>query len=329
MLVEIELIENLFKKSKIETITMQRVNAMGRRMYATRNPFKMYSGITGALGSATFSGNIEKKRLNKWRDKMINHLGSIEKQEAYLGSMADFGTLTHECIVRVWEQGNIDFDSENEYAENFFIQSAKKNNIEVNMEVVQAQVYEYGKSVASLMQFLHAEVEELYCVESMCYSEELIIATPVDIVCKLKNGKTATINIKTSSAIGDHQREQVAVEKYLWNLTYPNCQAEITGIIRPKDWSEKKGVPTYELEFLKPEQEHLLLNSALNRLRLCLNDENSTYANFPNNIPTFTGVCAMGDMPRIEYKTMEEYLKDGLIADKQYQLHAVEIALDM
>lgn len=311
MLVEVEIIENLFKKSKIETITMQRINAMGRRMYATRTPFKMYSGITGALGSATFSGNIEKKRLNKWRDKMINQLGSIEKQEAYLGSMADFGTLTHECIVRVWEQGSIDWQSEIEYAENFFIQSAKKNNIEVNMGVVQSQVYEYCKSAASLMQFLHAEVEELYCVESMCYSDELIIATPVDIVCKLKNGKTATINIKTSSAIGDHQREQVAVERYLWNLTYPNCQAEITGIIRPKDWNEKKGVPTYELEFLKPEQEHFLLNSALSRLHLCLNDEKSTYANFPNNIPTFTGVCAMGDMPRIEYKTMEEIINNN------------------
>lgn len=310
MITEIEIIENLFKKSKIKTISMQRIKVLNRRTYVRREPFKMYSGLTGALSTATFSGNNEKRRLDSWRDKSIANLGGKDNHNAHLQSMADFGTLTHECILRAWIDGKLDWKYELEYAENFFIESAKKNNIPVNMDVIRSQIYEYCKSAASLMQFLHEQVAELYAVESMCYSDELIIATPVDIVCKLKNGKIATINIKTSKSVSNHQLEQVVIEKHLWNSTYPDTQADITGVIRPKDWSEKKGLPTYELVFVKPEDEEKILKKTLARLHLCLLDEDSTYANLPTSVPMFTGVTEMGMPPKIEYKSVEEILNE-------------------
>lgn len=308
MITKEEIIENLFKSSRIKTITMTRINYGSKRLYVAFNPFGAYSGLTGALNAATFKGNIDNKRLDGWRNKMINELGSIERQEAYLNTMADFGTIVHEVLVRAWEQGYLDWEKEKEYAENYFIGSAQKNKIAINENVLQAQVFEYCKSAASIMQFLYDEVEELFAVESMCKSDVLQIATPVDVVCKLKNGKIVTLNIKTSSQISDHQREQVAMERYLWNATYPDCQADVTGIIRPKDWSLRKGVPTYELEILGRQTEDLFLGSALTRLQLCKNDSKSSYINWSNETVEFTGQTKVGEAPKLETKTLEEIL---------------------
>lgn len=301
-MIEKEKIENLIK-SQMPTITMFRLNVFGKRVYCTSNPFKVYSGLTGALSTVTFKGNQEAKRLSKWRDKMIDHLGG-EGQQAYLNSMADFGTLTHSCIVRAWTSGKLNWDEEQEQAAAFFQQSAIENKIEPNPIVIREQVFEYCKAAASLMAFLHAEVKELYAVEAMAKSETLEIATPVDLVCKLKSGKVATLNIKTSSQFTNSHREQVAVEKFLWNETYGN--AEVTGMIRPKDWSMKKGAPTYELEILDAITESKLLNSAYQRLMIAKDDENSTYLNYPKESRIFTGETKLGDNPQFETKTLEQ-----------------------
>lgn len=286
------------------TVTMFRINLFGKRLYCSSNPFKVYSGLTGALSACTFRGNQESKRLDKWRDKMINHLGG-EGQQAYLNSMADFGTAIHECIARAWIQQGLNWEEEKEIADAYFRESALQNKIEVNEMVLQQQIFEYCKSAASLLSFLHNEVSELYSVEGMGYSDQLEIATPVDLFCKLKNGKTATLNIKTSSQISDSHREQVAIEKLLWNSTYQN--ADCTGIIRPKDWSMKKGIPTYELEILKADEEKKLADNAVARLMLAKNDENSTYLNFSKEVSSFSGQTKLGENPKIETKTLESF----------------------
>lgn len=300
--IEKEAILNLFKKG-MQTFPMYRINIANNRLYASTEPFKIYSGLTGALACVTFKGNTEAKRIVKWRDKMVEHLG-FDGQKAYLNSMADFGTLVHECIVRAWTQGKLNWDVEKEYAENYFRESAIQNGIEINELVVSQQVFEYCKNAASLMSFLHTEVSELYAVEGMAMSDNLEIATPVDIFCKLKTGQKATLNIKTSSQIGDGHREQVSMEKFLWNVTYKET-ADVTGIIRPKDWNIKK-VPTYELEILKPDLEKKFLDSALGRLLLAKNDENNTYLNYPKEQMVFRGETQLGDTPKIETLTIEQ-----------------------
>lgn len=304
MITEKEQISNLLL-SGMQTIPMFRINYLGKRLYCQEKPFKVYSGLTGALSCVTFKGNVESKRVNKWRDKMIDHLGR-EGQEAYLQTMADFGTLTHESIVRAWKDGFLDWKAEQEYAENFFRESALANKIEPNEMIVRQQVFEYCKAAASLLTFLHAEVSELYAVEGMAKTDVYNIATPVDIYCKLKSGKTATLNIKTSSQITDSHREQVAVEKFLWNETYAN--AEVTGIIRPKDWSMKKGQPTYELEILKADDETRYIKSVTSRLAIAMNDENNTYLNFPKEVSMFSGKTKLGETPIIETRTMEQVI---------------------
>lgn len=299
---EKEKIENLIK-SQIPTIVMFRLNVFGKRVYCSANPFKVYSGLTGALSCVTFKGNQEAKRVSKWRDKMIEHLGGQEVQQSYLQTMADFGTLVHQCIVRAWNNGKLYWEFEQENAANYFRESAITNKIEVNEIVVKQQVFEYCKNAAALMAFLHAEVSELYAVEAMAKSDQLEIATPIDLFVKLKSGKTATINIKTSSQIGNGHREQVAVEKYLWNETYGN--ADCTAILRPKDWNLKK-VPTYEFEILDKDEEKRYADSAIKRLLIAKDDADNTYLNYPKESMIFTGSTKLGDAPKIEIKTLEQ-----------------------
>lgn len=299
--------------SPIETIVMTRINFNHKRLYVQGKPFQVYSGLTGALEAVKFKGNIESKRVSKWRDKMIDHLGGVQEQKDYLNSMADFGTIVHEAIVRIWKNGSLNWDEEREYAWQYFTESAKQNNIIPNEVVTRQQVFEYCKNAASLMMFIHNEVEELYAVEAMAKTDIYRIATPIDLVVKLKDKRVVTINIKTSSQIGSGHKEQVAVEKYLWNQTYYDVQAHSTGILRPKDWLLKKGVPTYEFVTLTPDEEEKYLQNTLARFDIALNDPDSTYLNFPAETVVFTGETKLGENPTMEVKTLEQLYKESQI----------------
>lgn len=304
---------------------MYRMNYGGKRGYVNLDPFRAYSGLTGSLSAATFKGNQENKRLDKWRDRMVDHLGGQDKQESYLNSMADFGTAVHQVLLTIHNNGCLDWDKEAVEAAAYFEASAIKNKIIPNQGVIQSQVFEYCKSSAALLQFVHEQVEEIYGIESMSKDDDLAIATPVDLVCRIKTKKgsaVVSLNIKTSGQITQHHLEQAAMEKYLWNQTYPDFQVEKTGILRPKDWSIKKGLPTYELELLDEQTEHELLNNALNRLKLVKNDPNATYLTFPGQVYMFTGINKMGEPPKIESKTFEQVFKES------HQTEVVEIFLD-
>jgi hypothetical protein len=306
---EKELIANLIT-SDIPTITMYRIKLYGKRGYVKLIPFTLYSGLTGALASATFKGNIENKRIEKWRDSMINRLGGIEEQSAYLQSLADYGTISHEVLVRIKKNGSLDWNFEKEHAYKYFNQSAITNGIIPNPDIIEKQVFEFCKSAASLMQFIYENVSEIKAVESMCFCDDLQIATPVDLVCVIKN-QLVTINLKTSEQFSDHQREQVCLEKYMWNKTYPEFKAAQTGLFRSKKWLIKKGQPTFDFELLKPEVEEPLLKDALQRLTLCKSNPNSTYFSYPKDVISFDGKTKAGEIPKIILKSIESVITEA------------------
>ena len=298
MITEKEQINNLLT-SGIKTVMMYRVMFSGKRLYVLPEPFGVYSGLTGALSASTFKGSIDAKRLDKWRDSMISHLGTQEKQESYLNAMADFGTAIHEVLVTIQKDGKLDWALEAERASEYFANSARKNNIEPNSNVIRQQTFEYCKAAASLMQFVYEEVSEIYSIEGMAKCESLSIVTPIDLTFKDKKGRMICCNIKTSNQISDHQREQASMEKMMWNETYPDCQVELTAILRTKDWRKS---PTFEYEIIKDNS----VSDVMQRLQLCKSNEKSTYLNYPKSVPTFTGVTKAGEMPVIEYKTLQE-----------------------
>lgn len=301
-------VKNLIQ-SKIPTIVMTRINFFHKRLYVSENPFKVYSGLTGALEGIKFKGNAENKRLSKWRDKMIDHLGGVQEQRDYLNSMADFGTIVHEATVRMWNKGLLNWKEEQDYAYEFFKQSALANNIQPNDVVIRQQVFEYCKNCASIMMFLHEEVEDLYAIETMAKSDDFEIATPIDMVCKLKDQRVVTINIKTSERISLSQKEQISVEQFLWNQNY-DLQAHTTGILRPKDWRINK-VPTYEFVTLKPDEADKYLQSVISRLKIAKDDEENTYLNYPKEAIIFTGETKIGENPTMETRTLEQLYKEN------------------
>lgn len=305
---EKEEIKNLIQCDRFISIHMERIRFIEKRLYCTKEPFKVYSGLTGALDAATFKGNRGAKRLGKWRDKMRAELG-VEGQEAYLSTMADFGSLTHECLVRIKQQGFLDWGFEQDYARQFFEGSAKRNGIEPNFNVIRSQVFDYCKAAASLLQFVHDNVMEIYAIETMAMSDELQIATPLDLVCRVKEKKgerVVGLNIKTSEQFGLHHWEQVSVEMHLWNNTYPDFQIDATGLLRHKDWNQKKGLPTYAYELMDSEDQQKTFEDARKRLLLCLADSECTYMNFPTELPSFSGITKSGEAPKIVTKTLEE-----------------------
>ncbi len=312
IITEKESIYNLIQCDKFTSITMERMRYIEKRLYVTPEPFKVYSGLTGALDAATFKGNRGAKRLGKWRDKMRAELGA-EGQEAYLNSMADFGTLCHEALVRIKQYGFLDWSFEQEYAAQFFEASAKKHDIYPNRNVISSQVFEYCKAAASLLQFVHDNVIEIYAIETMALSDELQIATPIDLVCRVKEKKgerTVALNIKTSEQFGAHHYDQVAVEMHLWNNTYPDFKVDATGLLRPKDWSQKKGVPTYEYELMDADDQKNTFEKIRSRLLLCMSDPECTYLNYPTELPVFDGITKAGEAPKIVVKTLEQLYKE-------------------
>ena len=315
MITNIEKIDNLIKG--FPTITMYRINFGSKRGYVMTEPFSVYSGLTGALSAATFKGNQESKRLGGWREKQQEKLG-IEGAEAYLNMTADFGSLSHEAIVRIKDNGCIDWAYENDYAASYFENSARSNGVTPSAEVIRMQVFEYSKVIASILQFVYEQVTEIHSVEGMTYSDKIQVATPIDITCTLKDKKVdkrVTLNLKTSKQFTAHHREQVCLEKYLWNSTYPDFQVQATGLLRAKDWSIKKLVPTYELELIDEQTEHFMLKDAMSRLLICKDAPDSTYLTFPKTVNTFSGITKAGEAPTLISKSIEQLFNESLKKD--------------
>ena len=159
------------------------------------------------------------------------------------------------------------------------------------------------------MQFVYDEVSEIIAIETMACSNEYKIATPLDVVYRDKKGVLCNVNIKTSSQIGNHHRNQVSFEKYMWNLTYPEMQIEKTGIIRPKDWKIDK-VPTYELEFVKDDAERVA--SLCEKFGCVLRDPDASYDAFRRETRVFTGEIELGGKPQIAIKTLQEAFEESM-----------------
>ena len=300
---DIEKIENLLKIGNYEKLF--RVNYNGCRLYIRENPFTYYSGLTGALSAATFSGDPDKKRLKGWRENMIDSFG-VKNANDFLDMTADFGTLLHTALVTIKEKGCIDWDEEKDKAMNYFVNAYYSKKLEPNLKVIKQQVYDYQKHVASLLQFVYERVQEIYAIEVPARWEAYKIATPIDMFCLCKQtdkGKYAktTINLKTSSTIGKHHFEQISCEMVMWNETYGN--AEFTAAMRTKDWTESK-TPTYEYKYLDAATAQQIASNAAKRLELCLQGDSSYY--FEPKNKSFTGVTKVGEVPIITVKTLQE-----------------------
>lgn len=306
-----EKIANLIKG--YNTIVMYRADIGYQRVYYTKEPFVMYSGLTGAQEAVTFKGNAENRRLNGWRDEFIDTHGR-KAMEDYVDATADFGTLVHQSLVSIHQNQFIDWEQEQQLARAYFVHNCLKMNIIANSSVIDKQVFEYCKAVAAIFQFICDNVVEWYAVEGMCYTDEYKVATPIDLVCKLKDGLVYTINLKTSGQLTNKHREQVLMEQWMWNETYKDLQADRTALLRPKAWNEKKGIPTYEFEVvtndIEDEDSCGMLDDFKARLKIALKRSENTYIRWPKTQMVFDGFTRVGEKPTMIQIGMIDRLKN-------------------
>jgi hypothetical protein len=297
---------------------MHRINYNGSRLYLESDPiFNYYSGLTGAIEASTPKGNRDAKRLTTWKEDMIDSFGK-KNAEIYVDLTAEFGTITHESLLIIKEKGEIDWNKEFDraviYFKNFFLQKGIAIDDKIN-SIIQKTGYSYQKHIASIMQFIHENVKEIYAIETPAKIDYLKICTPLDIVCLCKltpKGEyfKTTINLKTSDKIGKHHLKQAACELLIWNETYPEDKATHTAILKSKDWNESK-YPTYEFKYMTLKEAEELAIPIFKRMELCLGDPDSTY--FPNPVSKyFTGICKIGEVPVIIEKTLETEWKEKL-----------------
>lgn len=285
-----------------------RIDFNGLRLYINPEPFEYYSGLTGALSSATFKGDPAERRLKSWRESMIDSYGK-DNAYNYVESTAEFGTLLHTALVTIKETGKIIWNEERDRAEAVFTDLYLKQQQVPNLSVIQKMVYEYQKHVASLMQFIHERVQGIHAIETPAIWSDLKIATPIDLVCSCRQTpkgdfKDTTINIKTSSQITPHHLDQASCEMVMWNDTYAeNALCEYTGILRTKNWTEGK-TPTFDYKYLDANEAFSRVGPIQERLKLCLESEASYYPE-----PTykkFTGETMAGNAPIIEIITLKK-----------------------
>ena len=97
----------------------------------------------------------------------------------------------------------------------------------------------HSKALMSFDAFFRKDVDEVYAVEMLLYSDRHEFAGTCDLVCKLNNGKIAIVDFKS----GNHIHEDYAVQLEMYRLAW-NEHAEahgwpvVTEIYNwlPKDW---------------------------------------------------------------------------------------------
>lgn len=306
MINSVEEIKNLAGNESF--LKLFRIDFQGLRLYIQPEPFRYFSGLTGALGKSTFKGDPAERRLQGWRESMIDSYGKANADN-YVSSAADFGTLTHEALVTIKEKGKIVWSEERDRANAYFSDMYMSQGQIPNAKIIQKMAYEYCKHVASIMQFVSERVQTIYAIETAAIWDEMLIATPIDFVCECRQTpkgdfEDTTINIKTSKQVTGHHLDQAACELVMWNDTYSEIAlCENTAILRTKDWTEGK-TPTYDYKYLKGQDAFERVAPIIERLKLCLKSD-ATYYPEPT-FKKFTGETKIGDAPVIDVITLEQ-----------------------
>lgn len=307
MITNVELVKDLTGKGEFKQL--YRINFNKLRLYIQNKPFNYYSGLTGALSSATFRGSQAEKRIQKWREGFIDNSSKADLDN-FMDLTATFGTHLHEALVTIKEKGAIDWAEERDKAEAVFIHQHGVLGIAPDPVTINRMVYEYQKQVSSMMKFIYERVQEIYAIETPAIWSKTKIATPIDFVCLCKNTpkapfKKTTINIKTSKYITDHHLKQGACELVMWNETYSkNYLCEHTGILRTVDYREKTG-PSFDYKHLDLGKAIEVSSQIQKQMLLCLEDRDATYYPEPN-YKRFEGVTKVGEDPIIKHMSLEE-----------------------
>lgn len=227
---------------------LQRIPAFGQlvrrfpygndRKYFITEPITVFHGLTGYL-SMMYKKRGEDEALIKYR---------INKGENWYDEFthaADYGTFLHISCAEFLTNGKLDLEP----LKDEFFEYCKSTG----MPLVRWKNYSYRlvNDLKSFAQFCHdKEVEPLAC-EYPVYDRLHAVATPIDLVCKMKFNKkiiVATINYKFRENPGLYNKDikQTNLERRIYNIKFGDSKFEATHcfVWTPSKWRTN---PTYKL----------------------------------------------------------------------------------
>jgi hypothetical protein len=261
-------------------VNMARVDA-GERFYIN-NENRTYRGAT-YLADLVQGISPENKHLQSWRKDMLKKIGS-EGLDEWMRNVADFGTLDHEAFNSLLN-GELTFQKLSEMVSSFLETS------EVPKKSFSKVLQKASKDILAFRAFLVAHDVKVYALEQMVFSDELGVATPIDVVCTLNiDGKMywGLVNIKSSENAQNHLT-QCAIEYMCARTSILEHMLNISKLpvkvltLRPVDW---KGSPKFELKDYTPQIEDEITNV---RAVAEVAKRKGTFAVPGLNIPTWDG----------------------------------------
>ncbi len=164
-------------KTEFERITAQKIFRVeiGAGRHYRNEAGQTFTSIT------TFLDQVmpPNKRLQMWRESMIEDLGSAKAASDYVTSTADFGTALHIAVADFCRLGHVDWKVFNQWAYSYMIEIMKLDG-----HTLFAAVEELTRDFAGIVQFFADYEAEVLAVEVPVFSSHGF-ATLIDIIVEM------------------------------------------------------------------------------------------------------------------------------------------------
>jgi hypothetical protein len=190
--------------------------------------------------------------LDSWRRRLTRDLGSDEKFDTYLDTLAEFGTIDH-YLFDLLIRGELTSTK----IESVVMQGLEKMGVVEHTRILAAE--KAKKDMLAFSKWIHEHNVEVYATEQVVMHPDLCTSTPIDVVCTgnfspYKGADRqpcwALVNLKSSERPQDHSY-QCAIEYQLaLHSIIDQCKkiADLPVLVmtvRPKVWKDE---PSYEIE---------------------------------------------------------------------------------
>ena len=308
---EVTILTSLLCKIPTFGKTVRRFPFGDKRMYFVKEPVVVMNGLTSYI-SLIPQRKGEDAALIKYQ---VKH---GENFFAELHHAADYGTFCHMAVAQFLTTGVLDL-----YA---LKEEFRQYALACGLPMVRWNTYSYRlvNDMKSFAAFAHQHELEPLATEYCVYDTEKLIATPLDIVCRMKFNKKvvmANINLKFRESPASYPKDdiQTAIERFMFNSKWAGTENEITHtfIWCPVNWQKE---PTWKLinttdkyTFEDWQQDHHILSLLERQGKVYLTP------NIKEKFATKAGVIVQLNKPVIlDEETVEEFCIRVSKADKEY-----------
>ncbi|MDC7250823.1 MAG: hypothetical protein PQJ49_12975 [Sphaerochaetaceae bacterium] len=330
-------ISDVLKKALKNKPLIYRLTGTKSRIYFTKedenHPPVIYNSGTTLIDN--YRDKDGERAITDWKIKLVNQ---GENPNKVLKTRQDYGTLLHVLYGKILLGETTSFDELKDFIISFADEVKMKKDYVKNL--VTSHIDEFKKDMASFLTWLVEYKVEPLGIEVMLKSDELRVATALDLICYVtveekgfwgevyKSGakkgepketkqpvrKLAIVDFKSGKK-GFYKKNvlQLLLSKRIFQENFPDLEVEAIFNLAPNDWLTSPTYKFYDQERDTKQIDHLK--------RIEQNVYDRGMIEFEDLILTKTKMVIKGDIninnivteDLVSYKSMEE------IAEKYYQ----------